>query len=324
MYSILCRKENMHSGKMIFTICAFANLALSAYPTHRDTREASWTDSKANEAHAESKLTKEADKIYKSLIDDSGLYNHEDEYNKNPVSEQMQRKILVESERLRARLRQELAELRERLAPSPAHLASALASMREHLAPFTLQLHNNTHSLCHQLRLYLRDPDAAEARQGLVVHHWMTRTLERSGSNLTDILADFMAKTREVTERLREMSEAEAANADIWQRFSSRLGREVTSLKAEAQNSLETLKVQLADQLETAQPLSAMVEHVCQNAAQQHRDFQARIETLFTGMEEELEVQSISSYSEHTGGSLKEDFFIKLSALIQDILHSVQ
>ncbi|XP_061684134.1 uncharacterized protein zgc:162608 [Syngnathoides biaculeatus] len=310
----------MHSGKVIFTICAFAILAISAYPAHRDTGEASWIDFKANEAHYKSKLLKETDMIHKSLVDDGGLNNHEAEY-KNPVSEETRHKILVESERLRARLRQELGELRQMLAPSPADLASALAGLREHLTPLTQQLHNNTHSLCHWLRLYLLGPDAAVAKHGPVVHHQIKQTLEWSGSRLTDILADLMAKTREVTERLGDMSEAEAANAHIWQGFSSRLGREVTSLKVETQNSLETLKVQLTDQSESTRSLSAMVERFCQNAARQHQDFQARIETLFTGTEDELQVQSSFPYSR---GSLQEDFSIKLSALIQDILHSLQ
>ncbi|XP_077397038.1 uncharacterized protein LOC144033092 [Festucalex cinctus] len=300
------RKENMRSEKVIFTICTFAIIAISAFPLHRDTREESWTDSEANQAHPKSKITKEADKIYKSHIDDSGLYNHEEEYNKNPVSEEMQRKIAVESERLRARLRQELAELRERLAPPSAHLTSTLASMRELLAPLTQQLHNNTHDLCHQL--HGLDPDP-------VVHQGVTQMLEQSASKLADILADFMAKT----ERPWEMSESEAGNTGIWQGFSSRLGWEVTSLKAEAQNRLERLKAEL-----TEQPLKATMERFCQNSAQQNQAFQARIEKLFTSMEEELEVQLSPSHSEHSTGSLQEDFSVKLSTLIQDILHSVQ
>ncbi|XP_077422910.1 uncharacterized protein LOC144052580 [Vanacampus margaritifer] len=305
----------MHSEKVIFTICTFAIVAISAYPPHRDTKEETWTDFEANQAHPKSKITKEADKIYKSHIDDSGLYNHEDEYNKNPLSEDMQRKIAAESERLRARLRQELAELRERLAPSPARLASTLASMRELLAPLTQQLHNNTLGLCQQLRLYLHGLDKAEANLDPVVHQGMTQMLEQSASKLANILADFMAKTREVTERPWEMSD----NAGIWQGFSSRLGWEVTSLKAEAQNSLERIKVEIAEQ-----PLKATVEGFCQNSAQQNQDFQARIERLFTSTEEELEVQLSPSHSEHSSGSLQEDFSVKLSTLIQDILHSVQ
>ncbi|KAM9811810.1 uncharacterized protein ACBT44_011269 isoform 2-T2 [Syngnathus typhle] len=308
------RKENMHSEKVIVIICTFAILAISAYP-HRGTRDVTWTDSKANQAQPKSEITKEADKIYKSQIDDSSLYHNEDEYNKNPFTDEMQRKIIGESDRLRARLHQELAQLRERLAPSPAHLASMLASVRERLAPLAQQLDNNTHGLCNQLKMYV----SPEVNPYPEVHGWMTQELEQSASKMADILAEFMSQTREVTERLREMSEVEVTHEDFWRGFSSRLESEVKSLKAEVQNSLETLKAELADQSESVRPLKAAVECFCQLQTSQ-----ARIERLLTSMEEELEVQLSSSHPVYSGGLLQEDFSVKLSALIQDILHSVQ
>ncbi|KAG8002025.1 hypothetical protein GBF38_012343 [Nibea albiflora] len=141
----------MHLKVVIF---ALSFLTTSAYPLHRNTREATWTDSKANQAHDKSELTaKDVDKIYKIHIDSSGLYNP-DNHSKNPVAEEIQHKLNIESERLRMRLRQELAELQERLSPSPAHLSSTLANMRERLAPLTQQLQSslssNTQDLCSQ------------------------------------------------------------------------------------------------------------------------------------------------------------------------------
>lgn len=284
-------------------------------------------------------------KLYKSHIDGSDLYNQEDYLNKNPVAEEIQHKLNMESERLRARLRQELAELRERLSPSPAHLSSTLASMRERLAPLTQQLHSslssNTQDLCGQLSLYLQGLETAEAQaEASPAHyqeafHWMSQTLEHSGSKLTDIISDFQTKTTGVIEHLKEISasEGQAAKPGLWQEMSSRLGQEVNSLRVEAQNRVGTFKAELAALLKTTQPLNteltASTERFCQNAAVQSQVFQARMERLFAGLEEELEVQdtpilSPSSSSEHSGGSLQEDFSIKLSALIQDILHSVQ
>nr|XP_057936149.1 uncharacterized protein zgc:162608 isoform X1 [Doryrhamphus excisus]XP_057936150.1 uncharacterized protein zgc:162608 isoform X1 [Doryrhamphus excisus] len=304
----------MHLEKVIFTIFNLAILAVSAFPRHRDSREATWTDYMANQAHHKTKLTKDVDKIYKSHIDDSGLYDRgEDDHNKNQVSEEMQLKINMEAERLRARLRQELSELRERLALSPAHRSSTLASVRDRLAPLAQQLHSSlgssTNSLCLQLGLSLQSPEDPEAFQ------WMTQTLEQGTSELVDMLDGFTAQTTQAMEHLREVSEA--ANMGILTEFSSRLGQEVTSLKTEVQNELETLKAELlkAD-------AAAAVERFCQNSA--HRlHFQARLERLFTGMEEELEVQSGPTFSE-SGGSLQEDFSLKFSALMRDILHSVQ
>ncbi|XP_035536338.1 uncharacterized protein zgc:162608 isoform X2 [Morone saxatilis] len=331
---------NMHLKVLIFTL---SFLTTSAYPLHRNTREATWTDSKTNQAHDKTELTKDVE-IYKTHIDSSGLYD-QDNHSKNHVAEEMQRKLNLESERLRARLRQELAELQERLSPSPAHLSSTLASMRERLAPLTQQLQSslssNTQDLCGQLSLYLQGLETAEAQAEASptlyqeAFHWMSQTLEHSSSKVADIISDFHTKTVGVIEHLKEISasEEESAKPELWREISSRLGQEVSSLRVEAQNRVEALKTELAALLETAQPrraeLTASMERFCQNAALQSQVFHARIERLFQGLEEELEVQGASSLSPSSsssiqpGGSLQEDFSIKLSALIQDILHSV-
>lgn len=283
-------------------------------------------------------------KIYKSDIDSSGLYNQDDDHSKNPLAEEMQRKLIMESQRLRARLRQELAELRARLAPSPVQLSYTMASMRERLAPLTEQLQSslssNTQALCGQLRLYLQGLEAAtaqpEANQALnqEAYHWLSQTLDHSSSKLADTISDFQSKTTGVIEHLKEVSISEggAANTGLWQEISSRLGQEVSTLRMDAQNSVATLKAEFTALLETAQPLqaeaTASMERFCQNAALQSQGFQTRMERLFVGLEEELEVQAASSLSssssEQFGGSLQEDFSVRLSALIQDILHSVQ
>nr|XP_061829264.1 uncharacterized protein LOC133614916 [Nerophis lumbriciformis] len=274
-------------------------------------RDATWTDSMANQAHHKSKPAKDEDQVYKSHIDDSGLYNRgEDDLYKNPLSEEMQRKIYMESERLRARLRQELAELRERLDLSPSPRGATLAAVRQRLSPITQQLldslSSSAHRLCDRLRLHLgRQEDPRD-------FHWMTQTLQRGTSELAAILDDLAAQTSQVTERLGETSEA--VNREILQDFASRLGREVSALKVEVQKALETLKAELA-----RDDADGALERFCQSAARQ-LDFQARMERMFTGMEEETS----PSLSGHSEGSLQEDFSVKLSALIQDILHSVQ
>ncbi|KAM9359476.1 uncharacterized protein ABDE67_002596 [Symphorus nematophorus] len=332
----------MHLKVVIFTL---SFLTTSAHPLHRNTREATWTDSKANQAHDKIEPTKDVDQIYKSYIDSNGLYNQDDN-NKSPVAEEMQRKLNMESERLRARLRQELAELRERLSPSPAHPSSTLASMRELLAPLTQQLQSSlsssTQDLCGQLSLYLQGLEAAEAQAEAgpplyqEAFHWMSQSLEHSSSKVADIISDFHTKSIKVIEHLKEIniSEEEAAKLELWQEISSRLGQEVSALRVEAQNRVGALKAELAALLQTAEPhkaeLTASMEKFCQNAALQSQVFEARMERLFQGLEEEaqgttsLSPSSSSSLSIQPGGSLQEDFSVKLSALIQDILHSVQ
>lgn len=258
----------------------------------------------------------------------------------------MQRKLNMESERLRIRLHQELAELRERLSPSTAHFSSTLATMRERLAPLTQQLQSslssNTQDLCGQLSLYLQGLETAEvqAEASPALYQeafaWMSQTLEHSSSKVADTISDFHTKTIGVIEHLKEISagEEEAAKTKLWQEISSRLGQEVSSLRLEVQNRVGALKAELSALLETAQPhtaeMKASMGQFCQNAALQSQAFQARMERLFQGLEEELEFQgasilspSSSSLSIQPGGSLQEDFSLKLSALIQDILHSV-
>lgn len=280
--------------------------------------------------------------IYKSHIDSSGLYNQDDQ-NQNPIAEEMQHKLNMESERLRTRLRQELAELQERLS---SHLSSTLASMRERLAPLTQQLQSslssNTQALCGQLSLYLQDLERAEAQPEASpalyqeAFHWMSQTLEHSSSNSADIISDFHTKSVGVIKHLKEISasEEEAAESELWKEISSRLGKEVSTLRAEAHNRVEALRAELAPLLETAQPhkteLIASIKRFCQNTALQSQEFQARMERLFQELKEELQVQGASSLSPspsyssvQPGGSLQQNFTVQLSALIQDILHSV-
>ncbi|XP_068575722.1 apolipoprotein A-IV isoform X2 [Cebidichthys violaceus] len=329
------QKENMHLKVVIF---ALSFLTTSAYRLPRYTREATWTDSKANQAHDKTEPTKDVE-IYKTNIDSSDLYDPED-HSKNPVAEEMQRKLNMESERLRIRLRQELAELQERLSPSPAHLSSTLASMRERLAPLTQQLQSslssNTKHLCGQLSLYLQGLETAEvqAEANLALYqeafHWMSQTLEHSSSKVAVLISDFHTKSVGVIELLKEISasEQEASKSEHWQEISSRLGQEVSSLRMEVQKRMGALKAELAALLETARPgkaeVTASMERFCQNAALQSQVFQVRMERLFQGLEEELEVQGPSSLSPASSSSLQEDFSVKLSALIQDIMHSVQ
>uniref|UniRef100_A0A3Q1G0V4 Zgc:162608 n=1 Tax=Acanthochromis polyacanthus TaxID=80966 RepID=A0A3Q1G0V4_9TELE len=341
---MILRKIKMHLRVVIFALSFLTTLA---FPLHSDTREATWPDSKANQAHDKTDLTKYVDKIYKSNIDSSSLYSQENDDNQNLMAEEMQRKLNMESERLRIRLRQELAELREKLSPSPAHLSSTLASMRERLTPLTQQLQSslssNTQDLCSQLSLYLQGLETAETQvdASLTLYqeafHWMSQTLEHSRLQVANIISDFHSSASTAIERLKEISageEEEAGKSKVWQEMSSRLGQEVSSVREEAQNRVGALKAQFAALQESAQPcrteVAGSVEQFCQNAALQSQMLPARMERLFTGLEEELEIHRTSSLpltsstSLQEGGFLQEDFSVKLSALIQDILHSMQ
>ncbi|CAJ1065476.1 uncharacterized protein zgc:162608 [Xyrichtys novacula] len=317
-------------------ILALSLCTTLAYPIHRDTRDVTWTDPRVNQANDKTELLKDVEITYKSHIDSSSLYNQDNQH-KHPVAEEMQQKLNMESERLRARLRQELAELRERLSPSPSQLDFTLASMRERLAPLTQQLQSslssNTQDLCGQLSLYLQGLETAEVQAGEAsptlhqeAFHWMSQTLELSSSKVSEIISDFQGKAVSAIEHLKE------ERSELWQEMSSRLGQEVSSLRKEAQTRVSALKTELDSLLETSNPrkteVTASLELFCQNAALQSEVFQARMERLFQGLEEDLQMEGASSVSSSSslslsGSSLQEDFSVKLSALIQDILHSV-
>ncbi|XP_037330466.2 uncharacterized protein zgc:162608 [Pungitius pungitius] len=324
----------MHLKVVIFAV---SFLTASAYPLLRYTREATRD---ANQAHDKTEPIKDDDNIYKTNIDSSDLYGRDD-LTKNPVAEEMQRKLNMESERLRVRLRQELAELRERLSPSPAHPSSAVASMRERLAPLTQQLQSslssNTNDLCGQLSLYLQGletaEEQAEANPALrrEAFQWVSQTLEHSSAKAAAVIGDFHAKTAEVMDHLKATlaaGEQEAAESAHWPEMSSRLGQEVSLLRMEAQERTGALKSELAALLETPRLCEAEVtdamKRFCENAALQSQVFDVRMERLFQGLEEESKVQGAYGLSPLSSSSLQGDFTVRLSALIQDIMHSVQ
>lgn len=330
---------NMYLQVVIFAV---SFLITSAYPVDSDSRGQTWANAKANQAHDKTDLTKDVQKVYKSNIDINTLYSQEDD--DNPVAEEMQRKLTMESERLRVRVRQELAELRERLSPSSAHLSSTLASMRERLTPLTQQLQgslcSNSQDLCSQLNLYLQALDTAEAHEegSTSLYHeafnWMSQTLEHSSFKFANIIGDFHTLASGAIEHLKQTSdhEEEPAASNVWLEISSKLGQEVSSLKEEAQNRVGTLKTQLSVVLQSAQPrkaeVSSAVEQFCQNASLQIQVLQARMEKLFTGLEEELVVPRASGLFSSSfilqSGTLQEEFSVRLSALIQDIMNSMQ
>lgn len=272
-------------------------------------------------------------KFYKSHIESSDLYDQGD-HNKNPIVGEMQHKLSMESERLRVRLRQELAELQDRLSPSAAHLGAATASVRERLVPLAQELQHslssNTQDMCGQLGLYLQRVEGpwAKTKASPLLYQdafeWMSQTLERSSSEVAQIISDFHTKSTEELQHLKEISagEKEGAESELWQEMSSSLEQEVRTLQAEARSRVGALKAQLAAALQSEQPetaeLTANMEQFCQSSILQNQAFQARLERLFQGIRD-----SSSPSLPSSGGTLTEDFTVQLSALIHDILDSV-
>ncbi|XP_059931432.1 uncharacterized protein zgc:162608 isoform X2 [Gadus macrocephalus] len=345
----------MYFKGLIITMSLLTTSAFPLYP-NANQREIALADPKENEAQDKTEHTRDVDGAYKSYMDSSDLYTTEEGEgrSKRPMEDGMRHKLNAESERLRVRMRQELAELTERLAPQPvraaaAAAAGALGDMRQRLAPLTQQLQSslstNAREMCGQLGLFLRGLEQAEARAEAgpstyrEAFHGMSRTLERGGATLTDVTGDFQSKASEAMDQQREREggdgaveeEEEERSGRMWREMRSRLAQEMSSTRLEAQSRLGALKAELTALLVTSQPLktevTASVSEFCQRAALQTQGFQARIERLFLGMEEEQEAPGAPSSpadSSQPGSLLQDDFSAKFSALIQDILHSVQ
>ncbi|CAB1348510.1 unnamed protein product [Coregonus sp. 'balchen'] len=307
-------KKNMHLKVVIF---ALSFLTTTAHPLHRTSRETSQTlqDIINNQAHEKTDLSKDVNP-------------------KSMVSE-IRHKLSLESERLRTRLRQELTKLRETLAPYPAHSQSSestLASMRDRLGPLTKQLQSavngNSQELCSHLRLYFQGLEAAESQAAagptlyLEAVQWISQTLDDSSAKITFVIQAFKTKASSM---IRELNGT--IQGDFWQEVNIRLGQEVQALSLEVQGRVGVLKAKLARLLLAPQPLKAEVstsmEQFCQSAALQDQLFHARIEKHLLGQESQAQSPS-EPLSLQPLGLLEEDFSDKLSALLQDILHTVQ
>uniref|UniRef100_A0AAZ3SLF2 Uncharacterized protein n=1 Tax=Oncorhynchus tshawytscha TaxID=74940 RepID=A0AAZ3SLF2_ONCTS len=334
----------MHLKVVIF---ALSFLTTTAYPLHRTSRETSQAlrDMMTNQAHEKTDLNKDVKYVlihihkqlnhesemhvysglWKSHVENSNLYFQD---SANPMVNEIRHKLTLESERLRARLRQELTKLREMLAPYPAHPQSSestLASMRDRLGPLIKQLQSaldgNSQELCSHLRLYFQGLEAAErqAVAGPILYleavQWISQTLDDSSAEMTFLIQDFKTKTSSM---IRELNGT--IQGDFCQEVNVRLGQEV-------QGRVGVLKAKLAHLLLAPQPLKAVVstsmEQFCQSVALQDQLFHARIEKHLLGQESQAQSPS-EPLSLQPLGLLEEDFSAKLSALLQDILHNVQ
>lgn len=321
-------------------LCTLSLLTISAYPLHRNSREAPIEDSSSNWAHDKSQPSNNMD--YKSHMDSSALYQSEDNV-KSPVVAEVQHKLSLESERLRVRLHQELAELREKLSPSPVHGSSSLAGLRERLAPLIQQLQSSlsssTHELCVQVRLYLQNMETtqprAEDKQALQQKalEWISQTVDNSNSKIADIIEHFHSEASKVMDHFKESSasEADMDHSEMWQAVLSRLAEEVGVLRVDAQSRLGMLMEELASLQMFTQDyeskMSSRMERFCLNAELQNQLFGTRMERLVFELQDSWaqrgSEQSLSSSSLQPG-SLQDNFSLKLSSLIQDLAHSVQ
>ncbi|XP_061072525.1 apolipoprotein A-IV [Conger conger] len=318
-------EPSMHLKVLILGMSIVVTAGLPVLQNTDSTRaESLWdySSQKANQAADKTELTKEVDRTWKSSLEGSDLYG--DPYGGDLSQAQgwlagdLQRKLALESQRLRARLMQELSELRERLAavfaspPAPSLTPQQSApDAREHLAPrLRHALDSDARELCSRLTGYSPDAPEPGARYEDAARG-MGLALGDSERRLSARLAEFLSEAGSVT---GGQGGSPAG-----------LRGDVEAFGAGVRNRTQALREALAGTRSFGEGLSRHVEQFCRSEEEENRLFvdnvERRLEALGQGRSEGPgEVPSVSPSST---GSLGEDFSPKLSALLQDILQTL-
>ncbi|KAI4880396.1 hypothetical protein NFI96_018699, partial [Prochilodus magdalenae] len=324
------RNKRKRKNMLLLQFVFFASslVTVSAFPLQQDVdgEEPLWTvqEEIANLAIDKADATKEFNGMWKSHVVSSDLYSQSPQ---NPMAAELRRKLSQESERLRARLRQELLELRQRLSPYPTQPQLTPANVRELLAPFTKQLQkaldSNTQELCGQLSLNLQGLQELQADGSapyLEAVEKIGQAMDESHRRRTAAFEDFKTKAFEAVEE-----DHDGSRKELWEEVTARLGQEIVSFSLEVQGKVAALKVALAGLLTSAEPPSAeaasKVLHFCQSSSAQNARFITNLEQQIAKLEEQ---QSQGDPSSHINiESIQEDFSTRLNALLQDIVHTL-
>ncbi|XP_036393332.1 uncharacterized protein zgc:162608 [Megalops cyprinoides] len=315
----------MHLKLVVF---AFYLLAAAAYPVlpndETSWRERSWDSPSqtANQAADKTPVLKHAHSgNWKQQLEDSELYSRD-----VPADWP---KLGVASERLRARLMQELRELREKLAAYAPPPEQGLPALRDRLAPLTRHLrgalHTSTQELCTQLSRHAQGPEAeGEGQQEAV---W--RVGLAVGGGLQDLSAHLEEFHTQASGALRELGGTLTQPSQ--EEVTAVLRREVEAFRAELQSRAAALRVGLEETPPTVQPLgerlSKGVAQFCHASSEQNQQLSDRIEKYLEGLEpgegQGRGPGEVTSPPLGSTGSLKEDFSLRLSALLRDIMQTL-
>ncbi|XP_051534853.1 apolipoprotein A-IV-like [Myxocyprinus asiaticus] len=308
-----------------FAILTLAIATTTAFPlNHETSREAPWSLQKDNQAFDKKAFAKDSNSgMWKNHAVSSDLYS-QNSY--NPMAAELRHKLSMESERLKARLKQELAELRERLSPYPSHPKHTLANIREFLAPFTKQLQtalqSNTQELCEKLNLNFQDlnPDEATLYQEAVQK--ITQALDESHQKRTAAFDEFKTKAFEAVEE-----EKDSSGKELWEEVTARLGQEVCTFSLEVQGKVAALKITLVGHLASIQPprdvMASKVDQFCQNSSAQNQQFISNLDQQIITLQENQNNGESSGFHQTNIESIQEDFSTRLTALLQDIVHTL-
>ncbi|KAG7471365.1 hypothetical protein MATL_G00123750 [Megalops atlanticus] len=311
-------KDIMHLKLVVF---AFSLLAAAAYPVLPND-ETSWREGSrdnpgqiANQAADKTPVLKDVHGGWKQQLEDSELYSRD-----VPAGWP---KLGVASEQLRARLMQELRELREKLA---AYAPPPETALRDRLAPLTRHLrgalHTSTQELCARLA---RAPEAAG--EGQQAAAW--RVGLAVGGGLQDLSAHLEQFHAQVSAALRELGGTLTQPSQ--EEVTAALRTEVEAFRAGLQSRAAALQAGLEETPSTAQSLrerlSKGMAQFCHASSEQNQQLSDRIERYLEGLGlgegQGRGPGEVTSPPLGSTGSLKEDFSLRLSALLRDIMQTL-
>ncbi|XP_060744668.1 apolipoprotein A-IV [Tachysurus vachellii] len=310
---------------LLYVIFAVTLGTTTAFPVNQDaaSREGFWSihDESTNLAIDKKDTTKNSDGMWKSHVVSSDLYSPD---SLNPMAAELRYKLSQESDRLRARLRQELLDLRQRLSPYPSHPQGTVPNVQELLSPFTkglqMALESNTHQLCSHLRITIQGVQADGPLLYQEAIEKIRQAMDESHKRRTAGFEDFKTKAFEAVEEDKDSS-----RKDLWEEVTASLGQEILSYSLEVQGKIAALKVSLTTLLTSSEPLGAemvsKVDQFCDGSSRQNHKFIANLVQQISMIEEK---QNKGEPPSHVNiDSIQEDFSTRLNALLQDIVHTI-
>ncbi|KAI1893484.1 hypothetical protein AGOR_G00124200 [Albula goreensis] len=329
----------MQHLKAIILVISF--MAAKGLPVQQNTdssrTEASWEypDQKANQVADKTELIKEVSNIWKSSLENSALYGQGVLQGQSPLGGDLRRKLSLESQRLRTRLEQELRELRERLSSAFSFVYPTLTtplqltptSAHDQLVPLARQLRdtldNNTRKLCASLSQYVHGPETTNS-QGPSPSSAPEQPIQYQEA-MQGIDQMLGSSDREMTAHLEEFQTQAVGMAEGLGGGAAVLRQEVEAFGAGVRSRAESLRAGLDSIQAFRGGLSKHVVQFCHTSSEENRLFSRRIEQQLAalGQGRREAPGEIPSVPPESTGSLVEDFSPKLTALLQDILKTL-
>uniref|UniRef100_A0AAY4AH63 Uncharacterized protein n=1 Tax=Denticeps clupeoides TaxID=299321 RepID=A0AAY4AH63_9TELE len=304
------------------------------HPLHQETSsEVSWDSSHQNANHAndKSELFKDYNGMWKSHLENTDLYAEDSQHPMAKETRQRDKLNLV-TERLRARLRQELQELRDRLWPYPTFPQQDLAKVKQLLGPLIDQLQGSlaahTQEHCDKLGLHAQElesvsgsntqEDACSQR----VMAWIGQSQIDSNKKIAAYIHNFKSQTSSTTEELTD-----TVQKHLLQTVVARLGREADAWMLEVQGRMGLLRLSLAELRLSSLPLrdsvSSRLGEFCQTSVAQNQQLIATLEQQLSQLREQGSGDMSIIPPLNRLDTLRGDFTSQLRDLLRDIMHSI-